>query len=141
MLLRHGTGDSEPNMSFDTSASPEYVSGLGCASLAMVISYVSPSVVSGETIPHHVPHSSIGNSSVQCLAVFIVLLTLVTWSAPIHAFPGDVVCLGGAIQPSRPLHFYLPINSSICSPFLLPLPKQKTHTASGAVAFLPLLYL
>ncbi|GKC73340.1 hypothetical protein Tco_1119223 [Tanacetum coccineum] len=41
-------------MSFDRLASREYVSGLGRASLAKVISFVSPSVVPGETIPHHV---------------------------------------------------------------------------------------
>ncbi|GJT52989.1 RNA-directed DNA polymerase, eukaryota [Tanacetum coccineum] len=32
LLLRHGTSDSGPDMSFDTSASPVYMSGLGCAS-------------------------------------------------------------------------------------------------------------
>ncbi|GKF26279.1 hypothetical protein Tco_0082173, partial [Tanacetum coccineum] len=47
------TSDSGPDMSFDTSASSRYVSGLDRASLAKVISYVSPSVVPGETIPHH----------------------------------------------------------------------------------------
>ncbi|GJX64397.1 hypothetical protein Tco_0298740 [Tanacetum coccineum] len=47
-------------MSFDTSASPEHVSGLCRASLAKVISYVSPSVAPDETIPHYVPQSSIG---------------------------------------------------------------------------------
>ncbi|GKD65292.1 hypothetical protein Tco_1307400, partial [Tanacetum coccineum] len=34
MLLRHGTGDSGPDMSFDISASPEYMSGLGHTGLA-----------------------------------------------------------------------------------------------------------
>ncbi|GJX32067.1 hypothetical protein Tco_0241922 [Tanacetum coccineum] len=34
MLLWHGTGDSGPDMSFDISASPEYMSGLGHTSLA-----------------------------------------------------------------------------------------------------------
>ncbi|GJZ27457.1 hypothetical protein Tco_0571710 [Tanacetum coccineum] len=33
LLLRHGTSDFTPDLSFDTSASPEYVSGLGRASL------------------------------------------------------------------------------------------------------------
>nr|GEW65082.1 hypothetical protein [Tanacetum cinerariifolium] len=47
------SSDSEPDMSFDTSASPEYVSGLGRASLVHVISNISPSVVPGETIAHH----------------------------------------------------------------------------------------
>ncbi|GKG62806.1 hypothetical protein Tco_0636537, partial [Tanacetum coccineum] len=34
LLLRHGTSDSGPDLSFDTSASLEYVSSLGRASLA-----------------------------------------------------------------------------------------------------------
>ncbi|GJS33214.1 protein embryonic flower 1 isoform X1 [Tanacetum coccineum] len=51
MLLRHGTSVSGPDMSFDTSAFLEYVSGLGRASLTKVISYVSPSVIPKETIP------------------------------------------------------------------------------------------
>ncbi|GKB29748.1 hypothetical protein Tco_0869149, partial [Tanacetum coccineum] len=34
LLLRHRTSDSGPDLSFDTSASPEYVSGLGRANLA-----------------------------------------------------------------------------------------------------------
>ncbi|GKA42616.1 hypothetical protein Tco_0735276 [Tanacetum coccineum] len=52
LLLRHGTSDSGPDMSFDTSASLEYVSGLGRASLAKVISYVSLSMIPEEIIPH-----------------------------------------------------------------------------------------
>nr|GEW24649.1 hypothetical protein [Tanacetum cinerariifolium] len=36
LLLRHGTSDSGPDMSFDTLASPGYVSGLGRASLAKI---------------------------------------------------------------------------------------------------------
>ncbi|GKG10276.1 hypothetical protein Tco_0339022, partial [Tanacetum coccineum] len=47
LLLWHGTSDSGPDISLDTSASLEYVSDLGCTSLAKVISYVSPSVVLG----------------------------------------------------------------------------------------------
>ncbi|GKE47921.1 hypothetical protein Tco_1479179, partial [Tanacetum coccineum] len=62
----HGAGDSRPDMSFDTSASPEHVSGLCRASLANVISYVSPSVAPDETIPHYVPQSSIGKSACHC---------------------------------------------------------------------------
>ncbi|GJU55491.1 hypothetical protein Tco_1229205 [Tanacetum coccineum] len=53
LLLRHDTSDSGPDMSFDTSASLGYVSGLGHASLSKVFSQVSPSVVPDETIPHH----------------------------------------------------------------------------------------
>nr|GEX31767.1 hypothetical protein [Tanacetum cinerariifolium] len=37
LLLWHGTGDSGPDMSFDTSASLEYMSGLGRASLAKLV--------------------------------------------------------------------------------------------------------
>nr|GEX87969.1 hypothetical protein [Tanacetum cinerariifolium] len=55
LLLRHGTSDSEPNMSFDTSESSKYMFGLGCATLVRVISYVSPSEVPKETIPHQSP--------------------------------------------------------------------------------------
>ncbi|GKE07052.1 hypothetical protein Tco_1399070, partial [Tanacetum coccineum] len=60
LLLQYDTSDSGPEMSFDMPISLEYMSGLGCASLAKVISYVSPLVVLRETIPHHVPQSSIG---------------------------------------------------------------------------------
>nr|GEU91972.1 harbinger transposase-derived nuclease domain-containing protein [Tanacetum cinerariifolium] len=62
----HGVGDSGPDMSFDTSDSSEHVSGLGRTSLAKVISYVSTSVAPDETIPHHVPQSSIGKSGCHC---------------------------------------------------------------------------
>nr|GEU92855.1 hypothetical protein [Tanacetum cinerariifolium] len=57
-------------MSFGTSASSEYVSGLCRASLAKVISYVSPSVVPKETIPHHV----LSLVLVSLLAVDILLI-------------------------------------------------------------------
>nr|GEZ43896.1 RNA-directed DNA polymerase, eukaryota [Tanacetum cinerariifolium] len=49
----HGVGDSRPDMSFETSASPEYMSGLYRASLTKVVSCVSPSLASKETIPHY----------------------------------------------------------------------------------------
>ncbi|GKD83143.1 hypothetical protein Tco_1349982, partial [Tanacetum coccineum] len=55
LFLRHDTCDSGPDMSLDIPASPGYVSGIGHASFAKVTSYVSPSEVSRETIPHHVP--------------------------------------------------------------------------------------
>ncbi|GJU78858.1 hypothetical protein Tco_1275928 [Tanacetum coccineum] len=47
--------NSGPDMSFDTLASPEYMSGLTRATLEKVVSHVAPLVVSEETIPHHVP--------------------------------------------------------------------------------------
>ncbi|GKD25967.1 hypothetical protein Tco_1232181 [Tanacetum coccineum] len=53
LLLQHGAGDSGPDMSFDTSASPEYVFGLHRVSLAKVVSCMSHSVAPEETIPHH----------------------------------------------------------------------------------------
>ncbi|GJX66729.1 hypothetical protein Tco_0301072 [Tanacetum coccineum] len=43
LLLRNGTSDSGPDMSFDTLASSEYMSGLNNASLAKVVGHVSPS--------------------------------------------------------------------------------------------------
>ncbi|GJU41852.1 putative ribonuclease H-like domain-containing protein [Tanacetum coccineum] len=43
LLIRRGTSDSGPHMSFDIPASPGYASGLGRASLAMVASRVSSS--------------------------------------------------------------------------------------------------
>ncbi|GJV14459.1 hypothetical protein Tco_1359782 [Tanacetum coccineum] len=46
------TSDFRLYISFDTSASPGYVSGLGHASLAKVFRHVSPSMVPGETTPH-----------------------------------------------------------------------------------------
>ncbi|GJU80899.1 probable linoleate 9S-lipoxygenase 5 [Tanacetum coccineum] len=63
MLLKHDAGDFVPDTSFDISASLEYVSGLVHASLAKVVRCVSLSVAPEETIPHHVPQSSIGKSS------------------------------------------------------------------------------
>ncbi|GJZ25648.1 hypothetical protein Tco_0569901 [Tanacetum coccineum] len=53
LLLQHDAGDPRPDMSFNTSASPEYISGLDRASSAKVVSYVSPSMAPEETIPHH----------------------------------------------------------------------------------------
>ncbi|GKC74714.1 hypothetical protein Tco_1120597 [Tanacetum coccineum] len=47
LLLRQGTSDSGPDMSFDTSASLEYMSGLDRASLARVVGYVSPLKIPG----------------------------------------------------------------------------------------------
>ncbi|GJX66325.1 hypothetical protein Tco_0300668 [Tanacetum coccineum] len=51
-------GDSGPDTSFDISASREYVSGLGRASPAKVISHVSPSEIPGKTIPHQCSNNS-----------------------------------------------------------------------------------
>ncbi|GJX43162.1 hypothetical protein Tco_0259838 [Tanacetum coccineum] len=55
MLVRHGTSDSGPDISFDTPASPGYMYGLGLVGSTNVFSYISPLEVSRETIPHHVP--------------------------------------------------------------------------------------
>ncbi|GJR35742.1 hypothetical protein Tco_1211426 [Tanacetum coccineum] len=52
LLLRHGARDFEPDMSFDTSASPMYFSDLGHASLAKVVSRVPPLVAPEEIITH-----------------------------------------------------------------------------------------
>nr|GEV40628.1 putative RNA-directed DNA polymerase, eukaryota, reverse transcriptase zinc-binding domain protein [Tanacetum cinerariifolium] len=49
----HGVDDSRPDMSFETSASSEYMSGLYRTSLTKVVRCVSPSLASRETIPHH----------------------------------------------------------------------------------------
>ncbi|GKC47008.1 hypothetical protein Tco_1064730 [Tanacetum coccineum] len=51
-LLQHDAGDSGPDMSFDTSASPEYMSGLDRASLAKMVRCASLSEAPEETIPH-----------------------------------------------------------------------------------------
>ncbi|GJV24648.1 hypothetical protein Tco_1377343 [Tanacetum coccineum] len=55
LLIRHKTSDSEADISFDIPASLGYVSGLGLASPAKVISHVSPTEAPAETIPHYVP--------------------------------------------------------------------------------------
>nr|GEW62290.1 hypothetical protein [Tanacetum cinerariifolium] len=47
LLLRHDTSDYGPDVSFDTSASSEYMSGLDCASLARAVSHLSSSEVPG----------------------------------------------------------------------------------------------
>ncbi|GJQ95392.1 hypothetical protein Tco_0006531 [Tanacetum coccineum] len=51
-LLQHDAGDSGPDMSFDTSASSEYMSGLDRASLAKMVRCASLSEAPEETIPH-----------------------------------------------------------------------------------------
>nr|GEX68529.1 hypothetical protein [Tanacetum cinerariifolium] len=60
LLLRHGTSDSGPDMSFDTLASPEYMYGLDHASLARSVGHLSPSEVSWPVEP--VPAKKKGQS-------------------------------------------------------------------------------
>ncbi|GJW68850.1 hypothetical protein Tco_0123274 [Tanacetum coccineum] len=55
LLLRYGISDSGPNMCFNTSASPEYMSGLDRASLAKVVGHVSPLDAPASLVKYNVP--------------------------------------------------------------------------------------
>ncbi|GKA80365.1 hypothetical protein Tco_0786961 [Tanacetum coccineum] len=70
LLLRHETSNSGPDLSFDIPASPKYMSGLGCASLAKIISYVSHLETPEETIPHHVFYLSTPSSYFLAMAKY-----------------------------------------------------------------------
>ncbi|GJS59254.1 hypothetical protein Tco_0654038 [Tanacetum coccineum] len=67
-LLQNSGGYSRPNLSFNKSASPERLFSSARVSFSEAsLSQIYPSVVPGETIPHHVPQSSIFQASLSVL--------------------------------------------------------------------------
>ncbi|GKA88555.1 hypothetical protein Tco_0810319 [Tanacetum coccineum] len=67
-LFWNSGGYSRPNLSFNKSASPERLfSSARVSFLEASLSQIYPSVVPGETIPHHVPQSSIFQASLSVL--------------------------------------------------------------------------